>query len=423
MDGFGVGRGTLEMAASRRTGTSPTRSWALVICLMVSAGHGCTQIDRYLRPSPISPEQALAEQAEAKLEPEVAADVAGADHYYQQEEFGNARTLYHRLAEDESNPTWLAEKARFYEAECYRLQEQYPRAMEAYNRMLMDFPAGAYREPAIGHMYNIANYWLDVTRKEMAQREEVQAGERSFVMPVAFHFDKTKPFLDVEGNALKYLEEVIFHDPMGPYADKALWLCGYVNFYRGNYTEADFFLSQLVEHHPESKLRPKAIELAIMAKNNSTGGPAYDGRKSSEALQLALSAQTNCPELATRGDFLTRQIAAINIQQAEKDFQTAAFYERRRNPASAYFYYEIIRRRYPGTPFAEKAGQRMQALREHARRKQKHGVSWVDQVLGEQQATITAPPPQESPEEVLPAPSSDQPEQPERLPDDLLPPR
>jgi hypothetical protein len=51
------------------------------------------------------------------------------------------------------------------------------------------------------------------------------------------------------------------------------------------------------------------------------------------------------------------------MQQAEKDFKIAEFYRRTGHAGSAYFYYEIVRRRYPGTPFFDKATERMYELK------------------------------------------------------------
>ena len=42
---------------------------------------------------------------------------------------------------------------------------------------------------------------------------------------------------------------------------------------------------------------------------------------------------------------------------------TAEFYRRTGHPGSAYFYYEIVRRRYPNTPYADEAIKQMQNLR------------------------------------------------------------
>jgi hypothetical protein len=59
-------------------------------------------------------------------------------------------------------------------------------------------------------------------------------------------------------------------------------------------------------------------------------------------------------------------MVGITMQQAEKDFKMGEFYERTGHPASAYFYYEIVRRRYPGTPYHARATERMNELRSAA---------------------------------------------------------
>jgi len=63
-----------------------------------------------------------------------------------------------------------------------------------------------------------------------------------------------------------------------------------------------------------------------------------------------------------RGDPLSK----VEAEQAEKDFKIAEFYRRTDHPGSAYFYYEIVRRRYPGTKYAEQAIERMHELRAKA---------------------------------------------------------
>ena len=290
--------------------------------------------------------------------------MAKAEDMYRQERFSEARREFRSIATSTLNPPLIAEKARYYEAECLRNERDYSTAVSTYHRLLQDFPAGVYREQCCSRMFDIANYWLDDTRAEMDAVQEKAEGKRWFIMPAVLTFDPTKPTFDVEGHALKTLEIVHYSDITGPNADKALWLAGYVHFYRGSFREADHYLSQLIEHHKESKLRPQAIELAIMAKNNSTGGSWYDGRKSDEARRLIHQAQSNVPELvAARGDFLDRQLYAINFQQAEKTFNTADFYRRTKHPGSAYFYYDLVRRQYPGTTQAHEAGLRMQELR------------------------------------------------------------
>ena len=82
------------------------------------------------------------------------------------------------------------------------------------------------------------------------------------------------------------------------------------------------------------------------------GGPHYDGRKLQEARDLITKARNGYGGLSHGNEqFLTKQLVQIHLMQAEKDYDTAKLYERIGHPGSAYFCYEIVKRRYPGTPF------------------------------------------------------------------------
>jgi outer membrane protein assembly factor BamD (BamD/ComL family) len=290
-------------------------------------------------------------------------ELAGAKELFRKGDYDKAAAVFNYLAENKRNPPQLAEEARYYEAESLRLQGKYPKAADTYVKMLNDFPSGAFREQALQHVFDIANYWLDDTRQEMVERREIEENKRWFTTPHFVHWDKTKPLLDEEGRAVEKLEQVRYNDMMGPLADKTLFLLGSVKFFNADYREAEHYFSQLAEMHPNSKLRPQAIELGIIAKNLSTGGPDYDGRKSAEARQLVHTALNNCPELANKREFMERQLVSITLQQADKDYRMAEFYRRTGHPEAAYFYYEIVRRRYPGTKYAERAALEMEGLR------------------------------------------------------------
>lgn len=297
-------------------------------------------------------------------DPRAADKFAEAQRLFEQGRYAQAQALFRELADNRSNPADLAEHARFMQAECRRLRRQYPEAVDTYHKLLLDFPTGAHRREACQRIYEIADYWLEDFRKELAER----AGETGVLhwRPAWKNpFDPTRPWIGQEGRALEALEHVWTHDLTGPVADKALFWCGYVNFVRGNFAEADHFFSTLCEMHKDSPLRPHALIYAIQAKNNATGGAEYDNRKCAEALHLVHTAEAGVPELTQNPEMaekLTRARAAIRWQQAEKDFRMAEYYERTGHPGSAVFYYELVRRRYPGTPFAEQASQRKDHL-------------------------------------------------------------
>lgn len=296
---------------------------------------------------------------------EAEAKMATAEEHFAAGEYAEARPIYAKLADNTRNPLLLAEKARFKEAECHRLTKDYPKAVDTYHRLLMDHQTGAYRRAACKEIFDIADYWLDDTRAEF---EAKLAGEKKPWIRIpkwSELTDGTKPRIDQEGEAIKALEFVWTGDLFGPYADKALFWSGYVHFNRGNFEEADELFSRLVEFHKESPLRPRAVEMAIMAKNNATGGADYDGSKCAEAMQLVRHAEIGIPEFSDpeRGAQLTRQKLMIRMQQAEKDFRRGQYYERKGNPGSAYFCYELVRRTYPGTKYSDLATARIDEIK------------------------------------------------------------
>ena len=369
-----------EQRGKRKPGASLGRWWPVGICFLPLA-LGCTW-DRWNLftppPAPPPPAESLVLRGD-KLEADpvgksgkAAAELAGAEDVYRKGDYVTAEKIFRGIADNTKNSPQVAEEARFYEAECLRRQKKYPKAADVYHKMLVDFPSGAFREQGVQHMFEIANYWLEDTRKEMEEVKEVEEHKRWVVWPEWFHpVDPTKPFFDEEGRAIEKLEQVRYNDMMGPLADKSLFLTGSIKFYHKDYKDAEHSFSQLVEFHPNSPFASQAVKLAIISKELCNGGPDYDGRKVVEARKLVDSAFRNYPELAHKeSEFLNRQLFSISMQQAEKDYRVAEFYERTGKPCSAFFCYEIVRRRYPGTKYFDKASARINDLRAKVEKEQ-----------------------------------------------------
>jgi outer membrane protein assembly factor BamD (BamD/ComL family) len=291
--------------------------------------------------------------------------LSAAEELFAAGRYKKAMNEFRSLADNQYNPTDLAERARFMQAECRYARGEFPDAVDSYHRLLKDFPTGAHRREACARMFEICDYWLDDFRVELQKR----SGEGGVLAwrpdPLKNPFDKTKPWIGQEGRTLEALDHIWVGDMTGPTADKALFWCGFVNFVRGNFDEADHFFSTLCEFHKESPLRPQAMAYAIQAKNNATGGADYDSRKCAEALQLVHTAEASVPELTQDPEMaakLTRAKIAIRYQQAEKDLRMAEYYERTGHPGSAVFYYELVRRRYGGTRYSDMAGDRKEQL-------------------------------------------------------------
>jgi len=357
-------------------------------------------------------------------DPRAEEKLADAEGQFTAAHYADARDRFKSLADNTGNSAVLAERARFMQAECDRMQSNYPRAVDTYHRLLMDFPTGAHRREACVRMFEISDYWLDDFRDEIAARSS--AGEKGVL-----HWrprwnnplDKSRPFLVQEGRATEVLENIHTHDVTGPTADMALFWCGYVNFVRGNFDEADHYFSQLVELHPESRWRPQAIAYAVQAKNNATGGALYDGRKCAEALHLVQMAEATVPEITQDPDMaerMNRARFAIRFQQAEKDFETARYYERTGHPGSAVFYYELVRRRYAGTRYADLATERkdflMRSIAEGRTPPGNDPIRVLQAKWDELMGRPTTLQPEARPSDAAPAPATTAPATPARLP-------
>jgi outer membrane protein assembly factor BamD (BamD/ComL family) len=345
-------------------------------CILHSAlAVGCTwdQLNPFKPPVPPPPpvesftlrNGALVAEAPPK-EKSAEAELAGAREYFRREEYAKAEKLYHRINSCEKNNVSVIQEALYYEAECLRLQGDLPKAADVYGKLLRDHIINPYKDLTIQHVYDIANFWLQDTWEVVRESKEQREGKR--YIPWArwnsfISFDKRKPFLDREGRAVERLRDISMCEGKGgAYADKAMYLCGYVAWFNEDYQDADQAFSDLNKIFPESPYAPYAVELAIKAKLMSTGGEMYDGRKVADARKLVDQA-LRMPEVTPeKKEGLMKLLKSISAHQAEKDFQMAEFWRRTGHTGSAYFYYEIVRRRYPGTETALRATNRMNEI-------------------------------------------------------------
>lgn len=288
-----------------------------------------------------------------------------AHELYDAGEYKKAGKIFKELADNHGNSRTLAGEAQWFQAECRRHRGRFPDAVDSYHRYLMEFYDGPYKAQACEWIYKIGEFWLDDFRQEMAARQN-ESGMLHWRPSWPNPTDTMRPLLLQESRALEALQMVSMYDGQGPLADKALYWCGIVNFIRGNFEQADSFFTQLKDMHPHSPLRPQAFIYGIQAKNNATGGAMYDGRKCAEALHMIQLAEASIPEMSRdpqMAEMLAKSKFAIRYQQAEKDFITAEWYERTGHPGSAYFYYELTRRRYANTRYAEIAAERMARIK------------------------------------------------------------
>jgi outer membrane protein assembly factor BamD (BamD/ComL family) len=292
------------------------------------------------------------------------AKLSEADELFAGEQFAASQAIYADLADNTYNSGQMREKARFMEAESCRLRGRIPASVATYNRYLQDHPGGVYSKQSAERMFAVAEGWLKETLPDL---EEAQSGKRWLKLPkLPNPFDNSRPMLDSEGELVKTFENIAVGAPNAPCAEKSMFWAGYLHYARGRYEDADHFFSTLAEMYKDSPLRQEAVKYAIDAKTRVTGGAHYDGQKANEALQLVHNLEASEPVYRSepaKAEWATKQKLSIRGSQAERDFETAEYYRRTSRFGSAFFYYELVKRRYPGTMYSDRASERIDEIK------------------------------------------------------------
>jgi outer membrane protein assembly factor BamD (BamD/ComL family) len=300
------------------------------------------------------------------------ADLEAAKVLYQKQQYAQAEKMFEVITKAKKLRLDTLEDAQFYMAESQRLQGNYRDARDNFRVYVQSFPYGKHASESNDRLFDIANYWLNKTRDEMKENEK-NAGAvnlAAYYPSNWFTYTKDMPFSDTEGHALTTLEDVRLNDIRGKLAEKSLFYIATVKFFRGEYKEADFFYSQLYEQHPKSELAEKALKQSIICKQIANGGTQYDTRSVEQCRKFLEEYQRNYP--GKDGEWVNKQLVSIHYQQADRDFNVAAFYDRTGHPGSAYFCYELVRRRYPNTEYAKKADARMNQLKTKVEEEQRN---------------------------------------------------
>lgn len=287
-------------------------------------------------------------------------ELQAAQRLFDNKDYAGAEAIFHKLSSNKKTPDSILEKALFYEAEAQRLQKHYRAAEYTYQQHIERYRHSEFRDRVNRGLFEIADYWLVDTRRRMSEYEDQIKGKRWFVTPASFvHVTADQPFLDTEGRALKVLNTIQLNDVNGPLGEKALFYQATVHFFNKDYREADFYFQRLYTQYPNSDWAAKAMKQSVICKQLCTGGTVYDCRPIEESRKLLHTAQTAYPELAKQEKWVREQLVSINLQQADRDFKIAEFYRRTGHPGSAYFYYELVKRRYPNTSYSERATKRI----------------------------------------------------------------
>ncbi|MEK6247489.1 MAG: outer membrane protein assembly factor BamD [Planctomycetales bacterium] len=291
--------------------------------------------------------RALFQEAEQKFKQEVARKEREKDY---KPNLRSIRSSFEKAAEQFPDSS-LHEDALFRIAECHFFEDEYPKAFEAYEVVLVSYKRSRHLDTIVSRQFAIGLYWQNVHRKS----------PENFTMVNIV--DKTRPLNDTKGHALRAFEKVRLNHPTGSLADDSLMATAGEMFVRERFMDADYSYTLLRREYPNSVHQFQAHLLGIQAKIRSYQGPQYDGTPLVEAKELIQQTLKQFRKMTPENrERLQELYAQVISNLAIRDFEMARFYDIKEFYGAAKDYYKRVIRDYPRTSAAKDAQARIAEL-------------------------------------------------------------
>jgi outer membrane protein assembly factor BamD (BamD/ComL family) len=273
---------------------------------------------------------------------------AEGEQQFQQKNYADAAKKYDE-AVDRAIDIRLKEDAMFMLGESYFFGDKYVYARDAYNTLADKYPSTRHLDKLIDHEWKIAQYW---------EKEDDYAPHHSLTPN---GFDKTRPWFDTMGHAIRTYENIRMNDPTGPRADDAIMAEAGIYFRKNQFEDADYNYTLLRREYPRSKHQFEAHLLGLQSKLRKYQGADYDGTPLEESQQLVKQLRTNFSGQlsAEERERLKTVSAQLNLELASRDMKMAKYYDGIKHYGSAKEYYAIVIKKYPDSDLAKEAHDRI----------------------------------------------------------------
>jgi outer membrane protein assembly factor BamD (BamD/ComL family) len=270
------------------------------------------------------------------------------ERLFDEKRYSVAAIEYEKAA-DRAVDMRIREDAMFMLAESYYFDDRCIPARDAYNALADKYPSTRYLDKLVEREWEIARYL------------ESYANYHYDVPMTPNAWDKTRPWFDTLGHAIKTYENIRMNDPTGPRADDAIMATAGIYFRKGRYDDADYNYALLRREYPRSEFQFEAHLLGLQSKLRKYQGADYDGSPLEEAQTLVKQLRTNfAGQLsAEERDRLQTVSAQLHQELASRDMQMAQFYDGTKNYGSAKTYYAEVINKYPDSELANRARDRM----------------------------------------------------------------
>jgi len=246
----------------------------------------------------------------------------------------------------------IEQDAMFMLAESYFFDDRYIKARDAYDGLVKEHPNTRYLDAVIDREWKIAQYW-----EQYERNSPDWAGTPN-------GYDKSRPWFDTIGHAIKTYDNIRLNDPTGPRADDAIMATANIYFERGRFDDADYHYTLLRREYPRSEFQFEAHLLGLQAKLRKYQGEDYDGTplEESKTLVKQLAMQFSGRLSNEEKERLRTVEGQLNLEIATRDYRMAEYFDNTKHFGAARYYYAQVVKKYPETELASQARDRMSKI-------------------------------------------------------------
>ncbi len=266
--------------------------------------------------------------------------------------FAKAAKLFGRAGEAAPG-TALQQDAMYMQGESLFFADRLVDASEVYEKLQKEFPRNRHIDNVAARLFAISRYWIETAEADKDKWVNLNLT------------DPKKPRLDVDGHAVRVLDQIRYDDPTGRLADDATMAAAAEYIRQKKFEDADEFLTDLRETFSDSEHLFLAHLMGINVKLQNYRGPKYSGLVLEEAETLTRQTRERFPEKLLEKDYgqrVERAAAEIAFLQAERLRYRAEYREKRKEFGSARFYYQLLLQKFPDTPHADTARERLAVI-------------------------------------------------------------
>ncbi len=230
-----------------------------------------------------------------------------------------------------------APEALYYQGLCLEEMAKYYEAFQAYQKIFDKYPFSHRTEDVLEREYIVAQRLLD--------------RQTSFLGLNITHEDA----------AIEIFRKVVENAPYGKFAPASQYKIGLTLKAKGYFMEATEEFQKVLDTFPESEwAEPARFQIAVCTAKSSLESD-YDQSLTQEAKDKFDEFLRTHPdaELSTEAAQKLDQLAQ---REAQSQYDIGVFYEKQRAFLSAKIYYDYVIEKFPSSPWAEKAQERLQKM-------------------------------------------------------------